>query len=60
MKIKVIIVLIAITLIILGIAISFNNSNEEKVQSVNSNFITNKVIVIDAGHGVPDLGAIRF
>lgn len=60
MKIKFIIVLIAITLSILGIAIFFNNESEEKVQSVNSNFVTNKVIVLDAGHGSPDLGAIGF
>ena len=34
--------------------------NYGKLASVNTTLVTNKVIVLDAGHGAPDLGAIRI
>ena len=37
---------------------SFDTYNE--LASVNTTLVTNKVIVLDAGHGAPDLGAIRI
>lgn len=41
-----------------GIIININENNQ--TTQVNATPITNKVIVIDAGHGLPDEGAVGF
>lgn len=49
---------VCITVLVYGIIVNINSS--DNVIQTNSTPITNKVIVIDAGHGLPDEGAQGF
>lgn len=40
--------------------ISYENALNNKVMEVNSTPISNRIVVLDAGHGLPDEGAIGF
>ena len=57
-RIIIVIIFICISLVMYGIINMRRLPNQ--VASVNALPITNKVIVIDAGHGLPDEGAVGF
>jgi N-acetylmuramoyl-L-alanine amidase len=57
------IIYVIMTLSLCLIYVAANNLWElkkEKLIDVNSTPITNKTIIIDAGHGLPDEGAVRI
>ena len=57
---KVIILSISILLILVGYKLNSKNSENNKIIETNSTYMTNKTIVLDAGHGIPDQGAEGF
>ena len=46
--------------IAIGLIILYLNNKQEKTLKVISTQVTNKTIIIDAGHGLPDEGAVGF
>jgi len=57
------IIYVVMTLCVCLIYVAANNLwdlKKDKLIDVNSTPITNKIIILDAGHGLPDEGAVRF
>ena len=54
---------VLMTLSVCLIYVAANNlkdTKKERIIDVNSTPITNKIIILDAGHGLPDEGAVGF